>query len=119
MRVLIPFDPENIAGRTLIRRCQSQQLKFIQQVTVSDVRRAKKRGLATVLSLIDKLMYQGTPLPADFVLEKILYYFHFKIDLDEDLDDLNGEGVEYFVCRCIQNGILGRRLLRIIELGRR
>ena len=104
MRVLIPFDPENIAGRTLIRRCQSQQLKFIQQVTVSDVRRAKKRGLETVLSLIDKLMYQGTPLPADFVLEKILYYFLFKIDLDEDLDNLNGEGVEYLYAAAFKTG---------------
>ena len=120
VQMLIPFKPGSIEARKSISRFQSQQLKFIQELTVSDVRRARKEGLASVFSLIDKLMSQSSPLPCDRVLEKLLYCLYFKIELDEDFEDfdaMKGKGVEWFACRCIQHCISRKRMLRILGLG--
>jgi hypothetical protein len=119
-RVLVPFESKSIAGKYLIKKSRSLQLKTEQELTLSDVKRAKGKS---ILSMINKLMYRNTPLPSDQVLHEILHVIYVMMDRDEGFlefensDVLQGEGLEIFACRCLKHSILARRSPQLISLG--
>ena len=116
-RLLIPFEPTSKEGIILLKHCKYRQIGTNQELTISKVQRATRRGCESVYFLIENLMCELTPLPPDDVLEEILDSLLSFLDDGWELSDMIGRLVDQFVCRCLKHCILGRRSVRLISLG--